>query len=88
MVCNSDKKFGQKNPCKLEELRWSVMVIKKIWSEKPMEVKRVKTVANTKATTNTKTKNIHSFLQIRKQQQYHEFLFPSLEEFTIFSGSI
>lgn len=26
------------------------------------------------------------FLQISKQQQYHEFLFPSLEEFTIFSG--
>jgi hypothetical protein len=28
MVCNGDKKFGQKNPCKLEELRWFVMVIK------------------------------------------------------------
>jgi cytochrome c1 len=39
---------------------------KKIWLEKPMKVKRVKTVANTKATTNTKTKNIHAFLQISK----------------------
>jgi hypothetical protein len=28
MVCNGDNNFGQKNPCKLEELRWSVMVIK------------------------------------------------------------
>jgi len=45
-------------------------------SENPMEVKRVKMVANTKATMNTKAKNVHAFLQISKQQQYHEFLFP------------
>jgi hypothetical protein len=48
---------------------------KTIWSEKPMKVKRVRMVVNTKATTNTKTKNIHAFLQVSKQQQYHEFLF-------------
>jgi hypothetical protein len=29
MICNGDKNFGQKNPCKLEELRWFVIVIKK-----------------------------------------------------------
>jgi hypothetical protein len=26
--CKGDKNFGQKNPCKLEELRWFVMMIK------------------------------------------------------------
>jgi hypothetical protein len=35
MVCNGDKKFGQKNPCKLEELRRSVTVIKKFGQKNP-----------------------------------------------------
>lgn len=35
MICNDDKKFGQKNPCKLEELRWSVMAIKQFGQKNP-----------------------------------------------------
>jgi hypothetical protein len=38
MVCDGDKNknFGQKNAFKLEELRWFVMVIKKIGQKDPM----------------------------------------------------
>jgi hypothetical protein len=43
---------------------------KKFWSEKPMEVKRVKTVANTKATTQIpRPKTYMHFCKYRKQQQ-------------------
>jgi hypothetical protein len=49
------KKFGQKNPWKLKELR-------RLQIPKQQQV--------------PKTKHIHAFLRVSKQQQYHEFLFP------------
>jgi len=42
MVCNGDKKFGQKNPCKLEELRWFVTVIKKFAQKNPWKLKKLR----------------------------------------------
>jgi hypothetical protein len=42
MVCSGDKKFGQKNPCKLEELRRSVTVIKKFGQKNPWKLKELR----------------------------------------------
>jgi hypothetical protein len=42
MVCNSDKIFGQKNPCKLEELRWFLTGIKFFDQKDPCKLEELR----------------------------------------------